>query len=66
MTKIEQLLAYIADRLSERSTWEGIMFLATVCGYHTQNLDWGQCAVLGATVSGAIKIIFPDAKPPKE
>lgn len=66
MHRLEQLLGYVADRLAERSTWEGVAFLFTVCGSHYQNLDWGQCAALGATVSGAIKIIFPDAKPPKE
>lgn len=63
MKKLEQLLGFIADRLAERSTYEGLVFIFTVCGSHYQNLDWGQCATLGATASGIIKIIFPDAKP---
>jgi hypothetical protein len=65
--KLEALAAYLAARLSERSTWEGLMFLLTLSGSHyAASMPLDQCVALGATVSGAIKIIFPDSKPPKD
>lgn len=53
---------FLAERLSERSTWQGIGFLLTLVGAKwAADLDWGQAAGLGGIVSAFLKIIFPDA-----
>lgn len=64
--KLELLLAYLADRAAEPGTWQGFAFFLGLIGSHYASLDWGQCASIGATLSGIIKIIFPDIKPPKD
>jgi hypothetical protein len=60
MDKLEKLSFYIADLLSEKSTWQGIAFFLGLFGSHYAALDWGQGAALGASLSGALKIIFKD------
>ncbi|MBV8633031.1 MAG: hypothetical protein JO002_00935 [Burkholderiaceae bacterium] len=64
--RLEQLLAYLAERAAEPGTWQGIAFVLTLAGSKYAELDWGRCATLGGIASAAIKIIFPDAQPPKE
>jgi hypothetical protein len=65
--RLEQLIVYVAARAAEPSTWQGVAFMLTLCGSHyASSLDWGQAAALGGFISGAIKIIFPDVKPPQE
>jgi hypothetical protein len=52
---------YLAARLGEASTWQGIGFCLTLAGAKwAANLDWGQAAGLGGIVSAALKIVFPD------
>lgn len=52
---------YLAARLGEASTWQGIGFCLTLAGAKwAANLDWGQAAGLGGIVSAALKIAFPD------
>jgi hypothetical protein len=54
-------LEFIAARLSEASTWQGIFFLITLTGSKFgAGLDWGQAAGLGGVMSAALKMIFPD------
>ncbi len=54
-------LEFIAARLSEPSTWQGIFFLIALTGSKFgAGLDWGQAAGLGGIASAALKIIFPD------
>jgi len=65
MTKLETLLAYIAARASEASTWQGVAFVLSVAGSKYANLDWGQCAAIGGFVSAAIKILLPNIIIPK-
>lgn len=60
--KLELLLAYLAARSAEQSTWQGVAFLLTLTGSHYADLQWGQCAALGATLSAVIKILLPDVK----
>lgn len=61
--KLEILIAYIFARMCERSTYEGLAFLLTLAGSkYGASLPLDQCVTLGAILSGAIKIIFPDAK----
>lgn len=53
--------AFILARLSEASTWQAIGFLLALCGSHYgANIDWGQGAALGGTISAVIKAVFPD------
>ncbi|HEX7644868.1 MAG TPA: hypothetical protein VF450_26405 [Noviherbaspirillum sp.] len=66
MNKIETLLAYLAARAAEPGTWQGVAFVLTLCGSKYASLDWGQCAALGGIASAVLKILFPDASPPKE
>jgi hypothetical protein len=59
--RTQVVLEFIAARLSEPSTWQGIFFLLTLTGSKFgAGLDWGQAAGLGGIVSAALKIIFPD------
>lgn len=52
---------FLAARLSEQSTWQGIGFCATLAGAKwAANLDWGQAAGLGGIVSALLKMVFPD------
>jgi hypothetical protein len=66
MDKLETLLAYLAARAAEPSTWQGVAFLLALTGSRYASLDWGVCVSIGATLSAVVKIIFPDVKPPKE
>lgn len=59
--RIRNAAEYLAARLSEASTWQGIGFCLTLAGAKwAGNLDWGQAAGLGGIVSAALKIVFPD------
>jgi hypothetical protein len=60
MDKLEKLSIYIADLLAEKSTWQGITFFLGLFGSHYASLDWGTCAAVGGSLSGALKIIFKD------
>lgn len=63
MSRVQTILEFIAARLSEPSTWQGIGFLCALFGAKVgAGLDWGQAAGLGGVVSAALKMIFPDAK----
>jgi hypothetical protein len=54
-------LEFLAARLSEASTWQGIGFIVALTGAKLgAGLDWGQAAGLGGVVSAALKMIFPD------
>lgn len=62
--RIRIILEFIAARLSEPSTWQGISFLCALFGAKFgAGLDWGQAAGLGGVMSAALKMIFPDPKP---
>lgn len=62
--RIRKALGFIAARLSEPSTWQGIGFIATVSGAKwAANLDWGPAVGLGSLLSSVIKIVLPDPQP---
>jgi hypothetical protein len=64
MKRIRNTLEFVAARMSEPSTWQGIGFLVALTGAKVgAGLDWGQAAGLGGIVSAALKMIFPDPKP---
>jgi uncharacterized membrane protein len=57
----ERILTFIADRLSESSTWQGLAFLATFAGAtEIANMDIMGATALGATISALIKAFLPD------
>ena len=59
--RIQTVLEFIAARLSEPSTWQGIGFLLALTGAkYGANLDWGQAAGLGGLISAVLKMIFTD------
>lgn len=59
--RIQAALEYLAARLGEASTWQGIGFCLTVAGAKwAASLDWGQAAGLGGLVSALLKMVFPD------
>jgi len=61
--KIRTFTTYVADRLTEPSTWQGIGFLVALTGCKIgAGMDWGQAAGLGGILSAAIKMVFPDKK----
>lgn len=59
--KTRRILRYLLDRLGEQSTWQGIGFVVGLIGGRAlAELDWGQAAGLGGTISAAIKMMLPD------
>lgn len=69
MDKLKKIIAYLGARLAEPSTWQGIAFLASLFGAKYAQLNWGQAASIGATISAVIKILIPDppaSPPPKD
>lgn len=61
MTRWQRLINYALARAGEASTWQGIGFVAALCGARwAANLDWGACAAFGGLVSAGIKAVFPD------
>ncbi|WP_156116735.1 hypothetical protein [Massilia sp. 9096] len=63
--RIQTVLEFIAARLSEQSTWQGVGFLVALTGAkYGAGLDWGQAAGLGGVMSAALKMIFPDQVKP--
>jgi hypothetical protein len=59
--RIRSAAEYLAARLGEQSTWQGIGFCLTLAGAKwAANLDWGQAAGLGGIVSALLKMVFPD------
>ena len=63
MGKMRDYANYVADRLTEPSTWQGIGFVVALTGSKIgMGMDWGQAAGLGGLLSAAIKMILPDKK----
>jgi hypothetical protein len=59
--KWNQLIAYILDRLGEKTTWQALGFIISVLVSKELALfDWGQAAVIGGGVSAVIKMLLPD------
>lgn len=61
MERVRTALEYLAARLSEPSTWQGIGFVVALFGSKFgAGLAWEQAAGLGGLFSAVLKIIFPD------
>jgi hypothetical protein len=59
--RIQVASEYLAARLGEQSTWQGIGFCLTLAGAKwAAHLDWGQAAGLGGIVSAILKMVFPE------
>jgi urea transporter len=50
----------IIELLGQQSTWQGIAFLVGLFGSRYANLDWGQAAALGGTLSALLKTFISD------
>jgi hypothetical protein len=62
--RITTAARYLADRLCEPSTWQGIGFVAGLFSARARGADWGQAAGLGGIISAVLKIVFPDQGKP--
>lgn len=59
------LFEYVIARLSEPSTWRGIIWIVTACGFVLQPEQQEAIATAGMALVGAISIfIEKDKKPP--
>ena len=56
------MLKYIINRLSERSTWLGLIGLATACGASIETALAEQIISAGLAIAGLIGIITKDGK----
>lgn len=52
----------VIELLGQQSTWQGIAFLVGLCGSRFAELDWGQAAALGGTLSALLKVMVSDSK----
>ena len=57
MDKLKAAGQWVADRLAEKSTWQGIGFAVGLFSAKFSGMDWGQGAALGGIISAAIKAI---------
>lgn len=56
-----RLLAFIADRFKESSTWQGVAFILAYFGSrYAADFDVIGATAAGATISATIKVFFPD------
>jgi hypothetical protein len=59
--RLETLMGYLAARLSEASTWRGlIVAAATVTGYTLDEQHIAAYVTLGLFAAACVGIIFPD------
>ena len=65
-SKLDALLIYFAARASEPGTWQGVAFILTLTGSHYASYNWGECAAIGSTAAGILKILLPDTRPPAD
>lgn len=64
--KLESLLMYLAARAKEPQTWQGVaFFLGAGASHYAFLMNPGECALIGSIVSGMLKVILPDVKPPE-
>lgn len=56
------MIAYILDRLTERSTWLGLIALATACGAVVEQELAEQLIAAGMAVAGLIGVLTRDRK----
>lgn len=55
-----KLLGYLRDRLTEASTWRGLVVIATALGAHLSPDQAEAIVVVGLGVSGLIGAALPD------
>lgn len=59
--RLETLMAYLAARLSEASTWRGlIVAAATAAGYTLDEQHIAAYVVLGVFAAACVSVLFPD------
>ncbi|BBP48434.1 hypothetical protein AKMU_11800 [Akkermansia muciniphila] len=60
------MFKYILNRLTERSTWLGLLALATACGATIEQALADQIIAAGMAVAGLIGIVTKDRKKEQE
>ena len=51
----------VIELLGQQSTWQGIAFLVALSGGRfAADLDWGEAAALGGTLSALLKTLISD------
>jgi len=61
---LKNFLKWVADRLSERSTWLGITGLATAAGLNANPDQVQAVTTLGVAIAGAVLTFTKDKTPP--
>jgi hypothetical protein len=61
MSRLELLLAYLAARGKEPTTWRGLAAVASLAGMRVANFDLDACVAVSVLLDGALKILLPDA-----
>jgi hypothetical protein len=57
------ILAYLVARMSEPSTWRGLVLIATAVGAHLTEAQVSQIVEIGLFLAGLLGALLPDAKP---
>lgn len=57
---MQTVLAYLAARLSEPSTWRGLVLIATVAGIHLTDAQVNDIVQIGLFVAGLLGAALPD------
>ena len=60
---MKSILSYLLARLSEASTWRGIVVLVTGLGVHLDSFDADKIVAAGLGIAGLIGIFFKDKTP---
>jgi len=60
--KVLNMIDYMADRLKERSTWLGIIGVATSFGVKLPHVDTETAISIGSAAAGLIAALIPDKK----
>ncbi|MCE7073699.1 hypothetical protein LZG74_25540 [Dyadobacter sp. CY327] len=61
---MKDVLKYLIARLSEASTWRGLVALATGLGVHLDTMDADKIVAAGLGLIGLIGVFFKDKTPP--
>ena len=55
-------MTFVFERLKERSTWLGIISIASACGIHLSPDMVSSVATVGAALAGIVLAITPDKR----
>lgn len=56
-------MKYLLARLSEGSTWRGLILLATmICGYAMESEKIEEIVTIGLSLTGLVGVFFPEKR----